>query len=139
MDICPIHTEDDYDWASAEVERYFVREPKAGTEEADRSDMLSSLIEAYEAETWPIRAPDAGKTVMADRHISREKLAPVFGSKSCLSEFLNRKRGLTMAVANRLHDELQIPASVFLRPYAMAPLAGAGRKRKRVRAGGTGA
>ncbi len=76
---------------------------------------MSSLIEAYEARAWPIEAPDAVdavKTVMADRHISREKLAPVFGSKSRLSEFLNRKRGLTMAVANRLHDELQIPASV---------------------------
>lgn len=141
MDIRPIRTEDDYDWALAEVEQYFVHEPEPGTADADRFDVLSSLIEAYEAKAWPIEAPDAVdavKTVMADRHISRETLAPVFGSKSRLSEFLNRKRGLTMAVANRLHDELQIPASVLIRPYAMVPRAASGRKREKVRAGGTG-
>lgn len=103
---------------------------------------LSSLIEAYEAKAWPIEAPDgvdAVMTAMADRHISREKIAPVFGSKSRLSEFLNRKRGLSMAVANRLHDDLQIPASILIRPYVMAPRAPFGRKRERVRAGGAGA
>lgn len=110
--------------------------------EADRFDVLSSLIEAYVAKAWPIEAPDAGDavmTVMADRNISREKLAPVFGSKSRLSEFLNRKRGPTMAVANRLHDELQIPVSILIRPYTMVPRAASGRKREKVRAGGTGA
>ncbi|GGE02628.1 XRE family transcriptional regulator [Aureimonas endophytica] len=133
MDIRPIRTEADYDWALAEVEQYFVHEPEPGTEEADRFDVLSSLIEAYEAKAWPIEAPDAVdavKTIMADRHISREKLVPVFGSKSRLSEFLNRKRGLTMAVANRLHVELQIPASVLIRPYAMLPRSATEKKRR---------
>ena len=142
MDIRPIRTEADYDWALAEVEQYFVHEPKPGTDEADRFDVLSSLIEAYEAKAWPVEAPDAVdavKAVMADRQISREKLAPVFGSKSRLSEFLNRRRGLTMAVANRLHDELQIPASVLIRPYAMAPRALAGKKQEKARSGETGA
>lgn len=140
MDIRPIRTEADYDWALAEVEQYFVHEPEPGTAGSDRFDVLSSLIEAYEAKTWPIEAPDAVdavKVVMADRHISRETLAPVFGSKSRLSEFLNRKRRLTIAVANRLHNELQIPASVLIRPYAMVPRAASVRKREKVRVGGT--
>lgn len=78
-------------------------------------------------------------TVMADRRISREKLAPVFSSESRLSEFLNRKRGMTMAVANRLNDVLQIQASILIWPYAMVPRAPFGRKRERIRAGGAGA
>lgn len=124
------------------MERYFVHEPESGTGEADRFDVLSSLIEAYEAKAWPIEAPDAGDavmTVMADRNVSREKLAPLFGSKSRLSDFLNRKWGLTMTVANRLHDELQIPASILIRPNVMVPRASCGRKRERVRASGAGA
>ncbi len=32
MDIRPIRTEADYEWALAEVEQYFVNEPEAGTE-----------------------------------------------------------------------------------------------------------
>ena len=76
------------------MERYFGHEPEPGTWEADRFDVLSSLIEAYEAKAWPVEVPDAVdavKSVMADRQISREKLAPVFGSKTRLSELLNRK------------------------------------------------
>lgn len=132
MDIRPIRTEADYDWALAEVEQYFLHEPAQGTEAADRFDVLSSLIEAYEAKTWAIEVPDAVdavKAVMADRRISRDKLVPMFGSKSRLSEFLNRKRGLSMTVANRLHDELQIPASVLIRPYAITSQTGSGKGR----------
>tara|TARA_R110002020_G_scaffold133747_2_gene298469 strand:+ start:522 stop:920 length:399 start_codon:yes stop_codon:yes gene_type:complete len=132
MDIRPIRDEADYDWALAEIECYFRNEPEPGTAEADRFDVLSSLIEAYEAKAWPIEAPDAVdavKTVMSDRQISRDDLAPLFGSKSRLSEFLNRKRGLTMAVANRLHSELKIPAHVLIRPYAVVTQAMEKRKR----------
>jgi HTH-type transcriptional regulator/antitoxin HigA len=141
MGIRLIRDKADYDRPLAEVERHFVEEPKAGTEEADRFDVLSSLIEAYEAKARPIEAPDtvdAVKVVMADRRISREKLASAFGSKWCLLEFLNRNRALTMAVANRRYDELQIPASVLIQPYAMVPRAASGRKQEKVRANGTG-
>ena len=71
MDIRAIRTEADYDCALAEVQ-YFVHEPEPGTEDADRFDVFSSLIEVYEAKVWPIKAPDAVdavKTIMADRHI----------------------------------------------------------------------
>ncbi|ALN75618.1 type II toxin-antitoxin system HigA family antitoxin [Aureimonas sp. AU20] len=134
MDIRPIRTEADYDWALAEVERYFLDEPAPGSEAADRFDVLSALIEAYEAKVWPIEAPDAVeavKSVMADRRIPRDRLTAVFGSKSRVSEFLSRKRGLTLAAANRLHDELQIPAAVLIRPYAIAPRPGASRRREK--------
>jgi antitoxin component HigA of HigAB toxin-antitoxin module len=37
---------------------YFEREPKRGTAEADRFDVLAMLIEAYESKHWPIEPPD---------------------------------------------------------------------------------
>jgi hypothetical protein len=49
MDIRPIRTETDYETALREIEPYFDREP-----EADRFDVLATLIEAYEREHWPI-------------------------------------------------------------------------------------
>src|SRR6185437_294947 len=48
MEIRPIHTETDYDAALAEIAPYFEREPRAGTKAADRFDILSALIGAYE-------------------------------------------------------------------------------------------
>ncbi|MCM2503296.1 XRE family transcriptional regulator [Aureimonas altamirensis] len=122
MDVRPIHTETDYEWALEEVRQYFEAEPAQGTPEADRFDVLSTLIDAYEAAHWAIDPPDAVeavKAVMEERQLTREGLVPLFGSKSRVSEFLNRKRGLSMAVASRLHEQLRIPAAVLLRSYEL--------------------
>lgn len=49
-----IRTEADYDWALAEVEQYFLKEPELGTPAAERFNVLAALIVAYEAKRWPI-------------------------------------------------------------------------------------
>jgi len=54
MDIHPLCTEADYDWALAEVERYLNDRPQVGTPDGDRFIMLSGLIEACGAKHWPI-------------------------------------------------------------------------------------
>lgn len=131
MDVRPIHTETDYEWALEEVQHYFDNEPEMGSAEADRFDVLSTLIEAYEAKHWAIDTPDAVeavKAIMEERHLTRERLVPLFGSKSRVSEFLSRKRGLSMTVASRLHEELQIPAAVLLRSYKLETTATNSRK-----------
>ena len=56
MDIRPIKTPADYEWALAEVERYFDNEPQPGTPEGDRFEVLADLIETYESRYWPIEA-----------------------------------------------------------------------------------
>ncbi len=53
----PIHSEADYDAALAEVEECFRNEPKRGTPEGDRFEILLALIGAYEKEHWRIEAP----------------------------------------------------------------------------------
>jgi HTH-type transcriptional regulator/antitoxin HigA len=60
MDIRPIRTEADKDWALVEVELYFDDQPVPGTAHADRLDVLSDLIETYEAKHHPI--PQSGLT-----------------------------------------------------------------------------
>ena len=53
-----IRSEADYDVALKEIERYFENEPKPGTPEADRFDLLALVIEDYERKRWPIEPPD---------------------------------------------------------------------------------
>jgi len=58
MELRPIRTDDDLDWALSEIERYFDVPPEPGTEAADRFDILTDLIEAYENREYPIEALD---------------------------------------------------------------------------------
>lgn len=57
--IRPPHSEADYDAALKQIERYFENEPKPGTAEADRFDLLALIIEDYERKRWPIEPPNA--------------------------------------------------------------------------------
>lgn len=122
MDIRQIRTEADYDWALGEVERYFVDEPVPGSAEAERFDVLTTLIEAYEEKHWAIDAPDAVTMLqdfMARRDLSQADLARLFGSRSRASEILNRKRALTLEQARKLHEEWRIPAEALLQPAGL--------------------
>lgn len=122
MDIRPIRSEADLDWALAEVERYFDHEPEPGTPEADRFDVLSTLIEAYEAVRWPVEPADPVGTllgVMEARGYTQADLAAVLGSRSRASEVLGRKRELNKEQVWRLHQAWRIPADLLVRPYAL--------------------
>ena len=55
--IDPIRTEADYAAALREIERYFDKEPKLGTPQADRFDLLARVIKDYERKNWPIDPP----------------------------------------------------------------------------------
>lgn len=56
MDIRPIKTDADYDWALAEITPYFENQPEPGTPEGDRFDVLAVLIEGYESQHWEVAA-----------------------------------------------------------------------------------
>jgi len=119
MKVRPIRTEADYDWALKEIERYFEREPKRGTPDADRFDVLATLIEAYEAKHWPIDPPDAVEAIrfrMEQSGLRQADLAQLIGSRSRASEILSRKRPLTLEQAWKLHREWNIPAESLLYP-----------------------
>ena len=121
MNIRPIKSERDYDWALREIERYFEREPRRGTPDADRFDILATLIESYEARYWPIDPPDPIEAIrfrMEQAGFRQADLARLLGSRSRASEILRRKRPLTLAQARKLHEEWHIPAEVLLQPYA---------------------
>ena len=63
MELRAIRTDKDLDWALAEIEQYFDAPPAPRTEEADRFDILTDLIEAYETREYPIEALDPIETL----------------------------------------------------------------------------
>jgi hypothetical protein len=60
--IKPIKTEADYEVALKEVERLFDANP--GTTEADRLEVLTTLIEAYEGKHYAIPLPDPIEAIL---------------------------------------------------------------------------
>jgi HTH-type transcriptional regulator/antitoxin HigA len=120
MDIKPIKTEADYEAALEEIERLFNAEP--GSPEGDRLEILSTLVEAYEDEHYDIPAPDPVDAIfyyMESRGLTRADLEPYIGSRARVSEILNRKRPLTLAMIQRL-NQLGIPADILIKPYKVA-------------------
>ncbi len=120
MDIRPIRTEEDYEAALKEIEPYFDQEPEPGSPEADRFDVLATLIEAYEREHWPIEPPDPVEAIrycMEQRGYTQADLAALLGSRSRASEILKRRRPLTLEMIRKLHCKWDIPAESLLRPY----------------------
>jgi len=108
--IRPIKTEADYETALARIEALWGAE--ADTPQGDELDVLFILVEAYEDEHYPIEPPDpieAIKFTMEHKQLTRKDLEPYLGSRSRVSEVLNRKRSLSLEMIRNLHKGLGIP------------------------------
>ena len=119
MDIRPIRTDADYKAALKAVSPYFDQEPAAGTEDADRFEVMLTLIQGYEAKHHPIDPPDpieAIKFRMEQQDLSVKDLEPFIGQSNRVYEVLSRKRPLTLRMIRRIHAGLGIPAEVLINP-----------------------
>jgi len=113
----PIRTSRDYESAMKAIERLWGA--RAGTPEGDRLDVLATLIEAYEAEQYPMDPPDpieAIKFRMEQKGLTRKDLAKILGTRTRVSEVLNRRRNLSIGMIRQLHKKLGISAEVLIRP-----------------------
>ena len=122
--IKPIRTETDYDAALRAIEKCFDHPPRKETPEADRFDVLATLIEAYERKRWPIDPPspvDAILYRMETAGFTQGDLARLLGSRSRASEVLSRKRPLTLAMIRKLSREWNIPADCLIDTEDRAP------------------
>ena len=95
----PIRTEVDYEAALEEVGLLWGA--KSGSAEGDRLDVLATLIDAYEAQHYPMDPPDPIEAIqfrMEQRGLTRKDLEPMIGSRGRVAEVMNRKRS-----ADNLH------------------------------------
>jgi len=120
MTIKPIRTEKDYEKALVRVEE--IMDAEFGSEEFDELEILSTLIENYEAKHHKIDIPDpieAIKFRMEQEGLKQKDLAELFGNKVRVSEVLNKKRRLTLDMIRNLHDNLSIPYDSLLNRYEL--------------------
>lgn len=131
MDVRPIRTDADYEWAWAEVSAYMEQDPEPGTPDGGRFEVLLALLDVYEREHHPIGLPDpvaAIEFAVEQRGLSRRDLEPAIGSRARVSEVLNRRRALTMEMVRKLVPLLGLSAEVLIQSYPV--------QRKPRRAGG---
>ena len=110
--IRPIRSKKDYEAALREVSAYFDNEPEPGSVEGDHFEILTLVIESYEAKHFAIDAADpieAIKFRMEQQGLAPKDLVPSIGKPNRVYEVLNRKRGLTMEMVRNLHKNLDIP------------------------------
>lgn len=117
MDIKPIRTEADNKAALAEISKLMDLDPELGTPEADRLDVLVTLVQAFEAKHYPIELPDpieAIKFRMEQQGLTVADLAPMIGKTNRVYEVLNRRRRLSLEMIRKLHKGLGIPTDVLI-------------------------
>lgn len=105
-----IKTEEEYSQALKRLEAIF--DEPADTRKGDEAELLGILIEKYEDEYYPIKAPDPIEAIrfrMEQMNMDNQDLAKVLGYKSRVSEIFNRKRKLSLKMIRNLHEKLKIP------------------------------
>lgn len=118
MNLKPIRTKKDYIQALHKMDELF--DSKKGSKEGDELEILSILIERYEAKKFIIDFPDPVEAIkfrMEQLGYNQSDLANIIGLKSRASEILNRKRKLSIDMIRQLHLKLNIPTEVLIREY----------------------
>ncbi len=118
MNIKPVKTKKDYEAALKRIDA--LMDAKKNTPEADELDVLAMLVEAYEEKHFPIDDPDPVEAIkhrMEALGMERKDLEPILGSRSRVSEILNRKRKLSIDMIRNLHEQMGIPASALIKDY----------------------
>jgi len=117
MHLSPIRTEADYEKVLERIDVLMELEPEIGSREGDELEILALLVEKYEEQHWQIATPDpieAIKYRMEEMGLKQKDLVPIIGSKSKVSEVLNRKIGLSLSMISNLSAQLHIPLEVLV-------------------------
>jgi len=116
MEIKPIRNKADYRAALKEIETLMTAE--RDTPRGERLDVLVTLVEAYENKNYPLDLPDPVEAIkfrMEQKGMTPKDLVPIIGRINRVYEVLSRKRPLTLAMIQRLHSELGIPAESLIK------------------------
>ena len=120
MTIKPIKTEQDYQISLKRLEEIF--DSKSGTSESDELEILAILVEDYENKHYSIEAPDpieAIKIRMEELNLKQIDLINEIGTKSRVSEILNKKRKLTIEMIRKLNIRLNLSINLLINDYQL--------------------
>jgi len=112
-----IKTDAEYRAVLGEVEKLAEHDPEVGTEDGDRLELLTLLVQEYELRKYGEPKADPIEAIifrMEQQNMNQRDLVPYLGSRSRVSEVLARKRPLTLSMMRALHSGLGIPARALL-------------------------
>lgn len=113
MEVRAIRDDAIYRATLAEVSELIDLDPTPESDEGERLEVLGTLLQAYEAQHYPIAPPDpidAIKFHMDQAGMTAADLVPYIGPRNRVYEILNGTRPLSMNMIRRLLN-LGIPAS----------------------------
>ena len=115
MEIRPIKSARDHEEAVEEIEA--LMNARAGSREAERLDVLVTLVDRYEEEHFPMGIPSpigAIEFAMDQRGYTRKDLEAIVGTRARASEILNGRRGLSIEMIRELHTRWLIPLEALV-------------------------
>ena len=115
-----IKSEVEYNNALNRMEKIF--DANANTPKGEEAGLLALLIKEYEEQHSKIGSPDpieAIKIRMEELELKQKDLIGLVGTKSIVSEVLNRKRRLTVKMIRGLSEKLKITAEVLIQEYKL--------------------
>jgi len=116
MDLHTIKTEENYNNAMNMID--VLIDSPVGSEESEKLELLSILVEDYESRHYKIDIPDpieAIKQRVEQLGLTRKDLEKSIGSRARVSEILNKKRNLTLPMIRKLNKSLNIPADILIK------------------------
>jgi HTH-type transcriptional regulator / antitoxin HigA len=106
----PIRNEEDLQEALAQIGPLLNSQPGSAGEA--RLEVLSILVRDYETRHHPVSPPDpieAIKFRLQQQGLTTKALEGIIGSRARVSEVLNKKRRLSLAMIEKLHHAFAIP------------------------------
>jgi HTH-type transcriptional regulator / antitoxin HigA len=92
---------------------------REGSAESDELDILTTLLEAYEREHYPVDLPDPVEAIkfrLEQTGKDSRALIGIIGGRTRVYEVMRGKRPLSLNMIRNLHEMFDIPAEVLIQP-----------------------
>lgn len=123
MEVRVIGNELQYQALLDEAKELSLVDPAEGSARWARLELISVLLEKYEASRFQLGSPDPIDAIayrMVEMGLKQKDLGDILGSKSRASELLGRKRPLTVEMIRLLSERLRISADILVQPIRTA-------------------
>ena len=118
-EITQVLTEADHDMALARISELL--DAKLNTPEGEELDRLSTLVEIYEADHYPMEDPEPSSMIeflIDQAMVSREHMEALAGGSDRLEAMIAGRTAITAEVAQLMHERSGIPIEFFLKTPA---------------------
>ena len=115
-----IKSERDYELALERLNEIF--DAPSNSKKGEEAEILAILVDDYESKNYEIPSPDpieAIKIRMDEMNLKQKDLIEEIGSKSVVSEVLNKRRRLTTRMIRNLSNKLQLGAELLIKDYQL--------------------